>query len=85
MNARTREEVRAALERRGFAFEAWCGYQLTYPIPQLSHWSERKLGGALNGPLLWWNRRACARELASGAKDPDRFDSWVMRLRAPRA
>ena len=75
MNARTREEVRAALEWRGFRFEAWAGYQLTSPVPELMHWSERKLGGALSGALLRWNR------LRSGAPDhPERFDSWVIRF-----
>lgn len=83
MNARTRDEVRAMLERRGFVFERASGYQLTYPVPELAHWSERRLGGALNPLLLAWNRRAAERDLARGRGDPDRFDSWSMRLRAP--
>ena len=85
MNARTRDEVRAMLERRGFTFERACGYQLTRPVPQLMHWSEQRLGGALNPLLLWWNRRAAERDLARAGDpgDPDRFDSWAMRLRAP--
>ena len=78
MNAATREEVREALERRGLAFERWAGYQLTRPIPQLMHWSDTKLGGALSLPLLWCNKAASA-TLAD--KSPERFDSWVMRLR----
>lgn len=75
MNARTRAEVRGELERRGFACEAEAGYQLTSPVPELMHWSETRLGGALNPALLRWN------VWRSGAPDgPDRFDSWVLRL-----
>jgi SAM-dependent methyltransferase len=80
LNARTREEARAALERRGFRFEAWGGYQLTRPVPELRHLSEERLGGALNPALLAWNRRSAAREMRSGSKHPDRFDSWVVRF-----
>jgi hypothetical protein len=77
MNAKTRAEVRAELERRGFAFEAEAGYQLTSPVPELMHWSETKLGGALNPLLLKLNRLRAGR-----ANDhPDRFDSWVLRFR----
>jgi len=83
MNARTREEVRALLEKRGLVFEAWCGYQLSRPVPELMHWQEKKLGGVLSGALLGWNRRATAREARSGSQSPNRFDSWVMRFRAP--
>jgi hypothetical protein len=78
MNACTREEVRAALERRGLAFEAWSGYQLTRPIPQLMHWNEARIGGVLSAPLLWINRAGGA---LFGELHPARFDSWVMRLR----
>jgi len=77
MNARTRGEVRASLERRGFVFEAEAGYQLTYPVPELAWWSETKLGGALNPALLWWNRTRAG----GGAEGADRFDSWVLRMR----
>lgn len=80
MNAKTREEVRAMLEARGFAFEAWCGYQLTGAVPRLMHLDATKLGGVMSGMLLWWNRRATARDIARGGADPDAFDSWVMRL-----
>ena len=78
MNAWTREEARSALERRGLRFESWCGYQLTRPVPQIAHWSDTKLGGFLSRPLLWTNQAASAllRDRA-----PQRFDSWVMRLR----
>jgi SAM-dependent methyltransferase len=78
MNACTREEVRRALEARGFAFERWAGYQLTRPVPQWMHWNETRLRGVLARPLLWLNQSGGA--LLGGAS-PGRFDSWVMRLR----
>jgi hypothetical protein len=37
LNAQAREDVRAGLERRGFHFEAWSGYQFSWPLPQLMH------------------------------------------------
>lgn len=80
MNAKTREEVRALLEARGFTFEAWCGYQLTGAVPRLMHFDATRLHGMLSGAILWWNERATARDLARGGADPDAFDSWVMRL-----
>jgi SAM-dependent methyltransferase len=83
MNALVREDVRARLERRGHVFESWCGYQLTDPMPQLLHFSQTRLRGALDGLLLARNVRASRRDEAGGSKEPDRFDSWVMRLRAP--
>ncbi len=77
MNAKTRAEVRVELERRGFAFEAEAGYQLTSPVPELAHWSETRLGGALNPHFLRLNRMRAGR-----ANDhPELFDSWVMRFR----
>ncbi|MBL8857162.1 MAG: class I SAM-dependent methyltransferase [Planctomycetes bacterium] len=83
MNAQVREEVRLQLEARGLVFEAWCGYQLSQRLPQLNHLSATRLGGALDPLLVWWNARASKRELASGSRHQDRFDSWVMRLRRP--
>jgi len=77
MNAQTREEVREGLEERGFAFEDWAGYQLSSPVPELMHWSERRLAGALNPALLLWNKTRAGRDR------PERFDSWVMRLSRP--
>jgi SAM-dependent methyltransferase len=74
MNARTRREVRAELERRGFVLEAEAGYQLTRPVPELMHWSETRLSGLLHPALLAWNRAR------AGAGDPDAFDSWVLRF-----
>lgn len=77
MNARTGQEVRALLESRGFRCEAQAGYQLTWPVPQLAHLSDARLGGALSPLLLGANR------LLAGRLDASRFDSWVLRLRAP--
>ena len=78
MNACTRDEVRGALEARGFAFERWAGYQLTRPVPQWMHWNETRLRGVLARPLLWLNQSGGA---LLGGGSPRRFDSWVMRLR----
>ena len=83
LNARTRDEVRAGLERRGFVFERWAGYQLTRPIPQLMHLNETRLHGALTYPLLWANQVSAAVDGALGSTLQDRFDSWVIRLRRP--
>ena len=77
MNARTGEEVRAALEERGFTCEASAGYQLTWPVPQVMHVSDEKLGGLLSPLCLLANRTL------AGKLDPSRYDSWVLRLRAP--
>ncbi|MDZ4772919.1 MAG: class I SAM-dependent methyltransferase [Planctomycetota bacterium] len=81
MNAQVREDARAELEKRGLRFDAWCGYQLSRPLPQLLHVSETRLFGALDPLLVWWNDRASKQELARGSREPDRFDSWVMRMR----
>ncbi len=78
MNALVADEVRVELEKHGFVLEAAAGYQLTRPVPQLAHWSDRKLGGALSPLLLAWNRFA-----AGPTSKPGRFDSWVLRFRAP--
>lgn len=78
MNAQVREDVRRELEARGFTFRAWGGYQLTRPMPQLNHFSERRLGGALDRMLVGWNDRAARRDAAAGSPGQDRFDSWVM-------
>jgi 2-polyprenyl-3-methyl-5-hydroxy-6-metoxy-1,4-benzoquinol methylase len=74
MNALVASEMRAALEKRGFAHEATAGYQLTDPVPQLMHRST-----ALAGPLLALNK------LAAGRLGLASFDSWVLRMRAPSA
>lgn len=83
LNAKTREEVRAGLEKRGFKFEKWCGYQLTRPIPQLMHLNETKMGGVLTYPLLWANQLSACVDSAFGSPFQARFDSWVMRFSRP--
>jgi SAM-dependent methyltransferase len=84
MNAHLREHVRARLEHRGLTFEAWCGYQLTDPFPQLLHFSQTRLSGLFERTLLAHNQRASRRDLITHSPNQDRFDSWVMRFRAPR-
>lgn len=81
LNARTRSEVRAQLERRGFTHEASAGYQLTRPVPELMHLSETRLAGLLSPPLLLANRLAASASRAFHGAAEDCFDSWVMRLR----
>lgn len=77
LNAPPRELVQRELEAQGLRLEAWSGYQLTSPIPELMHFSARRLGGALDRALLWWNERRV------GERSPERFDSWVMRFARP--
>ncbi|MCE9594829.1 MAG: class I SAM-dependent methyltransferase [Planctomycetes bacterium] len=76
MNAQIAEEMRARLEKRGLVHEATAGYQLSDPIPQLTHHADKKLGGILSPILLGLNRLAAGNGLA-----PRQFDSWVMRLK----
>ncbi len=80
MNALTREEARAELERRGFAFGAWSGYQRSDPLPQLLHLDATRLKGAIGPLLVAWNRRSAASSLRRGGAGQDCFDSWVMRV-----
>jgi len=79
MNGIRREEARAELERRGFRFEAWSGYQLSDPVPQWNHLDATRLKGLLGPALLAWNRRAARKSAAHEGADQDRFDSWVIR------
>ena len=81
LNARRRDEVRSGLEKRGFRFEAWAGYQLTWPVPELMHLSASRLGGALDLPLLLGNRCASRLDRWLGSPAQAGFDSWMMRLR----
>ena len=83
MNAFTREEARAELERRGFLHEVSCGYQLTTPIPQAMHFSETRLGGLLTWPILLANMASAGIDRALGSPLQNQFDSWVMRFKAP--
>jgi 2-polyprenyl-3-methyl-5-hydroxy-6-metoxy-1,4-benzoquinol methylase len=77
MNALTGAEMSRLLERHGFRLEASAGYQLTWPVPQISHWSDTRARGALSPLTLLLNK------VAAGRLAPDCFDSWVLRLRAP--
>lgn len=77
LNAPARERVRGELEARGLVLQRWSGYQLTSPMPELMHWSGRRLAGWLDRPLLWWNERSV------GTREPERFDSWVMQFTRP--
>ena len=80
LNAKTPLEVRGWLERRGFRFERGSGYQLTWPVPQAMEYSERKLGGVLQRPLLWANQLGAALDKSLGGRASHAFDSWVMTL-----
>jgi SAM-dependent methyltransferase len=77
LNALTRDEARAQLERRGFKFVKGAGYQLTSPWPEAIHLSDTKLGGAFSPLLLSINK------FSAGGGAPQRFDSWVMQFSAP--
>ena len=74
LNGQRAADIRAGLERRGFAHQRTAGYQLTRPIPEAMHVSNAKLGGVLTPLLLAWNRARAGGEQLSG------FDSWVMRF-----
>ena len=76
LNARTGAEVAQSLAKRGFQLEAQAGYQLSWPVPQLMHWSDQHAGGVASPLLLAMNRAA------AGKLSANRFDSWVLRLRA---
>jgi hypothetical protein len=77
LNGQTAESVRAALERRGFQHLRTAGYQLTHPVPQATHVSDARLGGALTPLLLAGNR------MRAGSPKLEAFDSWVMRFDRP--
>jgi len=77
MNALTAAEMGALLERHGCRLEASAGYQLSWPVPQLMHWSDTRVLGLLSPALLALNR------VAAGRLGQRHFDSWVLRLRAP--
>lgn len=81
LNAFTHQELRPELERRGLVFEAARGYQFSWPLPQLMHWNETRLKGALDRPCVALNRLAGA---LLGGIAPRSFDSWVMRFARPR-
>ena len=76
--ARSREAIREALERRGFKHLRSGAYQLSWPIPEIMHVNETRLGGVLSWPLVWANMASSAMARTKGQRC---FDSWVMRLR----
>lgn len=80
LNAHTRATIRAGLERRGFRHVRSGAYQLSWPIPELMHLNEQRLGGALTYPLLWLNQASTRLDRALGSPLQDQFDSWVMHL-----
>ena len=83
MNARTREAIRSGLEERGLTHIRSGAYQMTRPIPEAMHVNETKLKGLLTYPLLWMNKIMTALDGSFGSPMQDRFDSWVMHLKAP--
>ena len=83
LNAKSAAWVRHGLEARGFQFVRGSAYQLTYPVPQVMHVNETKLGGVLSRPLLWLNKLGAWFSSATGGASKGCFDSWVMHLRAP--
>ncbi|MEZ6013733.1 MAG: class I SAM-dependent methyltransferase [Planctomycetota bacterium] len=85
LNAHSRELVRAGLEQRGFRHVRSGAYQLTWPVPEIMHLNESKLGGVLTYPLLWANQAASRIDRTFGSPLQDRFDSWVMHLSRPNA
>ena len=80
MNASHSEDVRTALEARGFRLVRSAAYQLTDPIPGAMHVNETRLHGLLTRPLLWLNQTCAALHGGLGLLSADRFDSWVMEL-----
>ncbi len=79
LNGLVASEAAAELTSRGFTIEESAGYQRSWPAPQLAHYSDAKLGGALSPLVLAWNRMS-----AGPTAKPEKFDSWVLRARAPR-
>jgi len=85
LNGRGPAEVRERLEAMGFKHQTTAGYQMTFPIPEMMHVSEAKLGGILNPPLLWLNQLMAGLDRRLGHPFKRSFDSWVMHFDAPRS
>jgi SAM-dependent methyltransferase len=83
LNGQTPEYARKRLEEHGFIWKRTSGYQLTYPIPEMMHVSQTKLGGALGIPLLIANKALAAIDRATGHSLASLFDSWVMHFERP--
>jgi len=79
LNAWTHTQAREELEARGLCFEQACAYQYSRPLPQLMHFNETRLGGALDGVFVRVN--ALASKICGQSYES--FDSWVLRLRRP--
>jgi SAM-dependent methyltransferase len=85
LNALSSASVRAALEAAGLRHLRGSGYQLTWPVPQLMHFSSTRLAGLLDLPLLFANRAAAALDRRLGGRLHGRFDSWVQACERPGA
>ncbi|QDU84797.1 arsenite S-adenosylmethyltransferase [Planctomycetes bacterium Pla163] len=85
LNAVTADRMRQALEARGFRFVARSDYQLSWPIPQLMHLNETRMGGILSRPLVWLNAAGSALDGALGGRLGNLFDSWVLAFERPAA
>ncbi len=83
LNAKGHAEVRSALQERGLHFLKGSGYQCTFPVPQLMHLNETRMGGILTYPLLGLNRVVAGLSRLTGSQLGGMFDSWVMSFRVP--
>jgi 2-polyprenyl-3-methyl-5-hydroxy-6-metoxy-1,4-benzoquinol methylase len=79
LNALTRDDVQARLEKRGYRITARRYYQLTSPVPEWMHFCAKKLGGLGCGWFLNRNARAAAHD----SDDAAGFDSWLVRAEKP--
>jgi 2-polyprenyl-3-methyl-5-hydroxy-6-metoxy-1,4-benzoquinol methylase len=84
LNGQTPEYARRRLEEHGFVWKCTSGYQLTYPIPEMMHVSQTKLGGILGFPLLLANKVLAARDRKKAHSMASLFDSWVMQFERPK-
>ena len=80
LNAVTAQRMREGMEQRGLTFRARSDYQLSWPVPQIMHLNETRLGGALSWPLVWLNAGASGVDALLGGSLGTLFDSWVMRF-----
>lgn len=85
LNGRPASEARERLEGLGFTHRRTSGYQLTFPVPEMMHVSQTKLGGLLSLPLLWANQALAGVDRATNHSLGGWFDSWVMHFDAPKS
>jgi SAM-dependent methyltransferase len=83
LNGKVPAEVRTWLERAGLRYLDGAGYQLSWPLPQMRHLNETRLGGWLSRPLVGIEAAAAGLDRRLGARAVGRFDSWVMRFERP--